>query len=114
MPIYAICIFSVACPVFWSKKMYSTICSYNSKKELSCKRKNASEANLLAVLGLSIRSSSSSSSSSQPSLFEDSVISLRGASDMKFGEFCDGNGEAVKLFWYRGSLLNTYIKIALY
>ena len=87
--------------------MYSTICSYNSKKELSCKRKNASEANLLAVLGLSIRSSSSSSSSSQPSLFEDSVISLRGASDMKFGEFCDGNGEAVKLFWYRGSLLNT-------
>ena len=94
--------------------MYSTICSYNSKKELSCKRKNASEANLLAVLGLSIRSSSSSSSSSQPSLFEDSVISLRGALDMKFGEFCDGNGEAVKLFWYRGSLPNTYIKIALY
>ena len=111
---YTQCIFSVACPVFWSKKLYYY--SYNSKKKwnLSCKRKNASKANLLAVLGSSIRSSSSSLSSSQPSLFEDSVISLRGASNMKFGEFCDGNGEAVKLYWNRGSLLNTYIKIALY
>ena len=62
--------------------------------------KNASQANLLAVLGLSIRLSSRSSSSSSQllSLFEDSVISLRGASDMKFGEFCGGDGEAVKLW----------------
>ena len=60
------------------------------------------------MLGLSIRSSRSSSSSSQPlSLFEDSVISLRGASDMKFGEFCGGDGEAVKLYMYRGSSHNT-------
>ena len=83
--------------------------------------KNASQANLLAVLGLSIRLSSRSSSSSSSqllSLFEDSVISLRGVLDMKFGEFCGGDGEAVKLYtgspriariqtvWFQYSVVN--------